>query len=249
MKHVVRLACLALFLVLAPVWGHCAEVRLVVDEWPPLASKNIPGHGIAVEIVTEAFAAAGISVNIDFMPWKRCEATVQSGEAFASFPYARTPERAEVFDFSDTFLILKDKLFFVEKRFPRFEFKTLDDLRPMLIGGAIGYHYEARLAEAGLDVEYASTSLASFRKLLAGRVDVVLEEEMAGRAIVAELLPDQKDVVAVTEQPFSVNENCLLVSRAYPDAEAMTRAFNHGLGIIKANGRYDQILRTHGLAP
>jgi len=249
MKRITLLICSVLFLALPAARGHCAEVRLVVDEWPPFVSKDLPGHGFAAEIVTEAFAAAGISAHIEFMPWKRCETTVRNGGAFASFPYARTGERAESFDFSDAFLVLQDKFFFLEERFPGFEFQTLDDLRPMLIGGAIGYHYEARLAEAGLHVEYASTSLASFRKLLAGRVDVVLEEEMAGRAIVAELLPGREDMVAVAGQPFSVNENCLLVSKTYPDADATMRAFNRGLRIIKADGRYESILRKHGLAP
>lgn len=226
--------------------GDSREVRLVTGEWPPYVSTGLPENGFVADMVTEAFKAVGIAARIEFVPWKRCELLLKDGKALAAFPYAKNAERAAAFDFSDTLFVLEDKFFFLKERLPDFTYRSVADLRPLLVGGAIGYHYEHRLHEAGIKVDMASDATASFKKLLAGRVDVVLEEERVGRAIVEELLGAQAGRVGVSPVPFSVNEDGLMFSRTHPDAARLRELFNQGLRAIRANVTHAAILRRHG---
>jgi len=232
-----------------PGFAEEPPVRLVTGDWPPYVSQSLPGRGPVTEIVVAAFAAAGRGTEIEFLPWKRCELNLAEGEAFGAFPYVRSPAREQAFDFSDSFMLFEDRFFYLKTRLPGFTYRSIEDLRPLLIGGAIGYHYEDSLRGLGLRLDMASDPEASFKKLLAGRVDVVLEERRVGLAILAELLDGRTEAVGMTQGHFSRSENCLMVSRAYPGAADLLRRFNQGLARIRADGTYAGILRRHGLAP
>ncbi len=45
-------------------------IRLT-NGWQPYLSKDVPHHGFASHIVTEAFALVGVEVEYGFFPWKR----------------------------------------------------------------------------------------------------------------------------------------------------------------------------------
>jgi len=50
-----------------------AEESLVlgIGEWNPLNSKDLPGNGIASQIVTEAFKGVDIGGEYKYYPWQR----------------------------------------------------------------------------------------------------------------------------------------------------------------------------------
>lgn len=248
-----RLAILVCLLFFCPVslQSACAGgpvVPLVTGEWPPYVSQELPGQGPITEIVVAALAAVGCRASVQFAPWKRCEWMLAEGKAFGAFPYVRNVAREKTFAFSQPFIRLEDRFFYLKGRLPGFDYKGSESLRSLLIGGAIGYHYEQPLREAGLRVDWASDIRASFRQLIAGRVDVVIEERWVGQTIVSELLGDQACMVGMTRDHFSLTENSLMVSRAYPDSARLLLRFNQGLEKIRADGTYARILQRHGIA-
>jgi len=224
-------------------------VRLVSGEWPPYVSASLPGFGPAAEIVREAFAATGHDVVIEFMPWKRCELMLDKGQAFAAFPYTGNDERRAAYDFSQPLFEGRDTFFYLRDRLPIFTYNTLESLRPYLVGGAIGYHYEPVFTSARLRVDYSSDIRFAFRKLMAGRVDVVIEEENVGWSILREMCPGELIRVATSATPFTTGTDHLMISRGYPDSARLAADFDAGLEKLRNSGRLATIMVAHGLRP
>ncbi len=249
MRRVLLLAFIVFTLPFPAALRAEGPVRLVSGEWPPYVSASLPGFGPAAEIVREAFAATGHEVVIEFMPWKRCELMLDKGQAFAAFPYTGNDERRAVYDFSLPLFEGRDTFFYLRERLPGFAYDTLESLRPYLVGGAIGYHYEPAFTAAGLRVDYSSDIRYAFRKLLAGRVDVVIEEENVGRCILREMYPAELTRVATSATPFTTGTDHLMISRGYPGAARLSADFDAGLERLRNSGRLSAIMAAHGLKP
>jgi polar amino acid transport system substrate-binding protein len=229
------------------------EVILTTGDWPPYVFETGPDKGPMADIVIAAFKEAGVTAKVVFYPWKRAEDEVHQGNAFAAFPYALTPERQKEFDFSDPLYTVKAKFFFNKKYHPDgMPFENLADLKNYKIGGLLGSWYEAAFKEAGLQVEYVSSTDQNVEKLARGRIDLMIEEENSVWTLIRQLYPNEADQFVSLEkplvQPGVVNDLSLMISRSYPNSAELLTKFNAGLAAIRANGVYDQILEKYKLA-
>jgi polar amino acid transport system substrate-binding protein len=71
--------------------------------------------GVFPDIVNAVFHELDIKIEFIFMPWKRGEITVKKGEAFATFPYLITEQRAGNFYFSDPVINFFPKFLYKKK--------------------------------------------------------------------------------------------------------------------------------------
>ena len=80
--------------------------------------------------------------------------------------------------------------------------------------------------------------------LTEGKVDAVALNEFTGRKAVKDLeLSNRVDIVQ--SRPLSIEGLHVLVHKTHPDAEQMLSTINDGLGKIKSNGVYQQIIDNH----
>ena len=229
------------------------EVILTTGDWPPYVFETGPDKGPMADLVIAAFNEVGITAKIVFYPWKRTEDEVRQGNAFAAFPYALNPERQEEFDFSNPLYTVKAKFFFNKKYHPNgIPFENLADLKNYKIGGLLGSWYEPTFKEAGLQVEFVSSTDQNVEKLARGRIDLMIEEENSVWTLIRQLYPNEVDQFATLEKPLEqpgvVNDLSLMVSRSYPNSAKLLEKFNEGLAVIRANGVYEQILEKYKLA-
>ena len=59
------------------------DIRLTNGEWPPFTSKEFQHGGVMSRIVTEAFAAEGVTVQYEYVPWKRAYAAAKTAKRTA----------------------------------------------------------------------------------------------------------------------------------------------------------------------
>jgi polar amino acid transport system substrate-binding protein len=81
-----------------------ARLRLVADPYPPYqyaCSGELDGFDY--ELVTAAFAAAGLETETQLMVWEECLESLRAGESDALFQITPTPEREEWMAFSTPF--------------------------------------------------------------------------------------------------------------------------------------------------
>lgn len=256
-----------LFIMSLLLWGISASQSLAQDrerlplatgEWPPYTSTQMEGYGIVTEITTAVVIEMGMTPDYKFVPWKRAEHMVKNGDAFAAFPYAITPARIKNFSFSDRVLINPNGRFFYRKA--RFDIpkdaKQLSDLKSYKFGSLAGEASIATLEEAGIRLELVSKDSQNIMRLHAGRVDLILMDELLGWYLIRKLYPNEQHLFTTLDITFeeminqSGNPNWdsyLMVSPEYPNAKALTKRFNNALKRIKENGVYDDILDKYGL--
>lgn len=227
-----------------------AETTLVIatGELPPYVSEN-RNESFLTEILNEVAREMGVKFVFKFMPWKRCEAAVEKLEAWGAIPYVRTPEREKKYYFSEKLFDRQGKFFFyspggIHKQIP---YAGLSDLKGYIIGGVRGYYYEQPLLEAGLHVEFVTADEQNFWKLKAGRVDLIIADEVVGFYIIRQRFPREAENFFTLSKPLDVIGDYLMTSKQYPDTQNLLTRFNRALKKVKENGVYQKILDKHGV--
>ena len=248
--------CLLLLFILTFSSGVClakeVQVIFATGEWPPFSSENLPEYGTATALVSAICKAGGIQPKYEFYPWKRAELKVVTGEIFAAFPYAISEERRKSHDFSDILFHGVNVFVHYEKNLHSrvaITYKALDDLQGYRIGGISGSFLEPAFSHAGLSYEPTTTLDQSIHKLVAGRIDLCIDDKVVLYDAIMRLYPDKIGHFRFLPKPFGEKmPTALLVSRAYPDARQILKKFNRGLAIIKQNGEYDRIIAKYNMA-
>ena len=223
------------------------ELLIMTGEWTPYVSTTMPNNGFIAEIITQACLAANLKASISFAPWPRCEAAVQHGKAFGSFPYSSNATRTEFAVFSRPIARSRTVLFYDKEKFPNFSISSLADLKSYLIGGVRGYYYEPGFTKAGLSVDYSRNEDDALKKLFYGRVDIIPLNELVGRQSVIRLFPDKGSRIIPSVSALDENDLTLMVSRSYPGADDLLKRFNGGLEEIMQNGLYEKIMQKHNI--
>lgn len=246
-----------ILIVFALIWGGTktvpvegadeAAITLVTGEWPPYTGEALSGGGIAVKLVKAVFAEMGRSADIRFYPWRRCEAYVQRGKAWAAFPYAFTAERRAQYPLSDTLFETSAAWFYYGEKMKSLTFREIEDLRPYKIGVATGYWYEKWLRQAGLRIDESSDDLTALKKLKAGRIDLFPVDQGVGIWLINQHFPEHRQYFGMLKQFLHANENGLIVSKSYLNSQTLLREFNEALHRVKARGMDRRILQQYSM--
>jgi ABC-type amino acid transport substrate-binding protein len=88
-------------------------VRIAHDlGFPPFAEvKDGKSEGLAVDILRAAAARAGVEVKFVPVPFDQRQLTLEDGRAEAYFPLSITPERLQLFDFTDVLVVTGGSIF------------------------------------------------------------------------------------------------------------------------------------------
>ena len=215
-------------------------LRVAVDgAYPPYMYGNSPAKGLYPEIIRAAFSAAGISVALTGYPWKRALSLGRDGKAAVGGIYQNLARMA-VFDYSDP--IYRETLRVVVKAGRAFPFRGVVDLGGRRVGINRGWSYgevfdSAR--RAGLfSAEEATDDQANLTKLILGRVDCVIVDELSLSQIVERM--GWEDKVELLDLPAAVNSVHLVFAKHSGKRQILER-FNQGLVEIKKNGTYNRI--------
>lgn len=242
---------LALLLGLGALPAGAQVVRAIGDNWCPY---NCPStdkqQGYLVDLLR---ATLGPDYRVDYRtePWTRAIEQVASGAD--DILIATTPETTPGLWLSAPVGIDRTCFFTLTGRVWRFG--SLADLDAVRIGVVQDYKYDAdgpldkRIATHGANVEVAFGNDAlrsNFRKLLAGRMDVVVENENVGAFTLRQLGLGTR----------VRNAGCLghyqgtlhfAVSRHRPDARRIVERIDRGVAELRRRGALATLLGRYGV--
>ncbi len=224
------------------------EVPFATGEYEPFTSKRLPNYGLFTEIVSAVCKAAGLKPIYQFYPWTRAERMVLEGKVFGAFPYARTDERARLYDFSDPLYHVTMAIFYYDKN-PKFggkpiQYDRIEDLKGYAFGGLKAIFYEKELLSAGIDFRPQENVDQSFEMMKLGRIDFVIDEISVGYANIKKRIPGDLAHFKTLDKPYGDTKiSGLIVSRDYPDSTKILKRFNDGIKAIRVSGEYDRILQ------
>ncbi|GGM21031.1 amino acid ABC transporter substrate-binding protein [Pseudomonas asuensis] len=205
------------------------------------------GEGLVVDIVRTAFDRLGYTTTFREEPWERALYGVERGlyEVIVDIWY--TPERERLGQFSKP--LLTTRLRFIALKEREIAFSTLKDLRPYRLAVVRGYvHSEEFDQDQTLNKVAVSDFEQALRMLLAGRIDLVVEEEQVAKRVIERTLGAQASLLQFLDKPLAEKGLHILVSEKLPEREKVVDQFDEMIEQMRADGTYAKIFARYDLA-
>ena len=139
------------------------------------------------------------------------------------------------------------KLFFLNLKVKRFKYNTLEDLKAYKIGTAKNYGYPKKFLDAShLNKVEAPKLEFNIRKLLKGRIDIVIGSKKVTQHFLNNTYPDDKDKIEIMQPAIETMPLYVAFSKNSAGYKQKVEDFNKGLSMIKSDGTFDSILKKHG---
>ena len=251
MRRIVRFCIL-----FAMMSGFCqysmANEPLVIqtEAWPPLVMQTPSGDatGHDYEVMAEVFEQMGQPFEFSFVPWKRIIANLKSTKADAVLGIITTEERKQFLFFPDEPLSSGGYVFFHSLEHP-FEYRGLDSLLGKTIGTIGGYSYSEAFKAAEHfkkdSVVGEGALVSNFRKLLLGRVDLVIANKNVGLYTASSMgIVNQ---IGYSEKYLSERSDFHIGFSKKPRNRKIAARFSDTLSKFKQTQQYRDILKRYGL--
>lgn len=229
-------------------------VTVAADEWCPYnCAPGAAKPGYMIEILRLALEPAGHKVEYTVVPWSRALAEAKGGRIDAAvgataseYPTAVFP--AESLGNSVTVLAMSPE------RAASFRYTGPDSLQALKIGGAQNYSYDdgpidaylAKAVSAGRAELLSGTEIQSqnLRKLLAGRIDAVIDNENVLRLAIAEIQPKPSISIVPIGEASAVS---IAFSELRPNAKALADRVDATVRELRASGKMAELLARYNL--
>ena len=235
-----------LLLALSPLGLAAQTLRLVASPWPPFNDRSLLNDGLASDLVSTALAKAGYATNYAEVPWARAVKGLRQGRYDVLINAWYSEERARFGHFSQPYLV--NRISFLRRKGAAVEFRQLADLYPYRIAVMRDYAYSR---EFDSDRQLAKVVVSSFqsgaRMVSAGRLDLMLEDELVARFHLGRELSDIRDRLDFVPQPLIENGLHILINLNRPDHQRIAEDFDRAIAAMREDGSYAAILARHGL--
>ncbi len=230
--------------------SRAAMIDVITVDFCPYICETGPRRGVVVDIATAALEQSGHTLRLRFAPWERVVQTTREGGALA----ALSPAKSEAPDFIfPTENVGTQRFCFFATAGNSWRYtgpQSLKDQRIGVVAGASMAELNDWLTDPAnaKNIDYIQSSdpaSANFRKLSAGRLTVVLEDEAVGRdnltrsglkADVVGCLSGEPIYLGLTPAP----------SRA-AQSKAIAAAFDAGIAKLRESGALAKILAEYNL--
>ncbi len=135
---------------------------------------------------------------------------------------------------------------FLSRKGAGITYRTLSDPKQYRIGVLRGGAPNKDLTNAGIFIEEVSNYEMNLRKMIKGRLDLVLGGKMMWQHMIKTKFPQLKKKIEIVKPSLSTFQLLVIMSKTNPKHKSIVKDFNRGLKQIKTSGEYDRILQKHG---
>lgn len=242
---------LNIFFLVTGIWILCLWCPIVSAQQKPIliAGDEEKEGGYLVEITQAAFQRVGYAPEFIFVPWARALQLSIEGDYTVLLAAYYTEERAEKLAYTEP--IGSTRVFLLKRKDRNIAYKTVEDLKPYRIGHIRGSKVNKAFDEAEktfLTTEYVARTEQNIKKLLADRIDLVVEKEERLMQLLNTEFKEDADRVEFLYPPLQVNNFYNCVSRKLPGYQQIVDDFNRGVQMIREDGTLRTILKKYGIA-
>lgn len=232
-------------------WQAAAAERprliAAAESRPPFAfQRDGATQGVHYDICKAVLAKLGYDFELHFYPWQRVLNLAQSGgyRAVLGITKGDNNRREQFLDFPAEPLAVTQSTLFYRRDRP-FVYEGIHSLAGKVVGVEDGYHYSPDIMHAPyIRREPVATPEQNIRKLLAGRVDLVLMDRAVGLYL-AKMLGGAQ-LIAHDTNPITGGKVYLAFARQ-PNGGDLPRRFAVQLALFKQGAEYRAILLRYGL--
>ncbi|MCK3776542.1 transporter substrate-binding domain-containing protein [Ensifer sesbaniae] len=236
MKALIPLFFLGLF-----TTAQAQTIRFVTEEYPPynFSTENGPS-GAAVDQVKLIMERLKQPYTIQVLPWARAFMLAETDPAYCVFTTGHDAERDRRFQWVEPLLV--DHMVMVRHTGSDIAPSSLEAARQYIVGTQREDFSATYLRDHGFPkIDYAANLDSSLKKLIAGRVDLLMTSEKTFEIMRAEGKPVEAALVLEGKlYGIACNRDVSRVTVA-----AMQRELDRLVG----NGTQDEIFKHYGLTP
>lgn len=223
--------------------AESADYTLVTDgvltiatnaEFPPYEFREGDQFvGIEMEMAQNIADSLGLELHVEDMAFDSVILAVTSGKADLGVSgFTVTEDRKQTVDFTDSY-VKASQLIIVHK--DNTEIKTADDLTGKVIGVQLGTTGDIYAGDIeGATVERYNKGVDAVQALAQKKIDAVMIDDQVAKALAA-----QTDQVVVIEEPFTVEDYAIVVSKENP---ALTAKVNEVIKEMQESGELQAIV-------
>jgi polar amino acid transport system substrate-binding protein len=211
------------------------------DDWYPYSAKRDGKPvGMAAEIVSAAFAAAKVDIQLVSLPYARCMSETSKAEIAGCFDTLRNPLNETQYLWHKTPLFPARIVIYGPAKHSGKPL-SVSDLTGKSVAVTNGYDYgEAFDSDKTIKRDSGLMDINGLRKLAQGKVDYAVIYDRNAQYLLKENvdIADKIKVVGTLIEPNLY----LSFSKDYPNIKQIIKQFDTGIDIIRANGDYAKIL-------
>ncbi|WII71664.1 transporter substrate-binding domain-containing protein [Bdellovibrio sp. 22V] len=222
------------------------EIHLSTGDWSPYISESLEHQGLIAQLAREAFANAGITMDLGFFPWVRATELSKAGTTDGTIAFVRLKEREKFYYYSDV-LYTGQYVFFHLKSRP-LKWNNISDLKNITIAatrgyGGMGEEFIQAEQKGIIKVLRLTSDKQSFNMLLSQRVDAVPSDLEVGYVYLRKLYGKDAEKFTHNSRAIQKAEYHLVISKKAKNGPALIEKFNAGLKKLHKSGRYKEIVR------
>ncbi|WP_036178777.1 transporter substrate-binding domain-containing protein [Marinomonas sp. MED121] len=219
--------------------GFSQTLKVATGEYSPTIGSNLKHGGYATHMMTLAFESQGISLDVDYMPWKRALVSTQKGDYDLSFYWFFSEERQKSFYYGDA--LIQSNIHFFHLETLNFDWQDYDDLEPYFVGLTAGYHYSPELdvlVNAGeLNSHVTTRDIDNVNMLLASRIDIFPMTLLEGLYLINNRFPPESaQKITYHSRALSTPTGHPLFPKVNEQSHELLKIYNKGIKEIKAQG-------------
>lgn len=215
-----------------------STLQLTSLEWPPYSGSTLPEQGASSAVVRDAFAAAGYTLRIQFVPWSRAVRMAQTNPNVAGyFPEYRSPKVEATCVLSDS--LGRSPLGLAERREQPLQWQHLPDLASYTLGVIQDYvnteELDQRIRSGQQRVDQSVDDASNLLKLANRRIDAAVIDPY----VFLHLITTDKRVQMVREK-LALNSRMLETKTLHvcfkdnAEGRRLAKVFNEGLRHINS---------------
>lgn len=226
-------------------------IRLRADDWCPYSCEGGKGpQGYMVDIAQTVFEGAGHKVQYEVVAWSRAVDEGRKG-VIEGIVGAITSD-AEGFVFPTAEMAVSMNCFYV-KSDNAWKWTNIDSLKNVTLGAVQDYSYEEAIdahikADGGKKVKLLTgdeTTRRNLEKLIAGRLDVMLEEPGVAVYNISKLkMTDKVKAAGCTDKRDRL---FIAFSPSNPKSKEYAKILSDGIEKLRKDGKLQPILDKYGV--
>jgi polar amino acid transport system substrate-binding protein len=199
-------------------------IKVVTEDWPPYnyALPNGQVGGLTTKIVRQVLDKSGLKYDIKIYPWARSYDMAVNQSHVLIYSIFRLKNREHQFKWICPLTKPIELYFFKLTDNSKVEITNLNDAKKYTVGvtrGDYPHHYLMNQGfTVGTHLQLSPSDSLNVKKLVNGRIDLVVEAELTMRTILSELGKPFSDVYPITKiiQGKST-QNCMAFGIKTPD--------------------------------
>lgn len=225
------------------VFGANGKIVVVVDRnYPPYSYGTVKkAEGLYARLIEDVFGRMGMKVEVRALPWKQALKEGEEGKAAVGGIY-KNRARLKIYDYSEP--LFEERLAVYVKKGKAFNFSRLPDLKGKIIGlnsaWSYGDAFDAARKKYHFTVKEATSNSQNFRKLIAGKIDCLVADQIAASQIISK--DNLTNQVEKLDKPAAINDAYLAFSKGLKK-KGLLEKFNGTLEEMKKDGSYRKVVR------